>query len=246
MKNVSLFFATLAMVFCFSTNAEAKTYINGIDDNYPPFAYVGEDGKPTGFDVDSMDWIAKEMGFEVKHQPMKWDGIVMALVSNKIDMVCSGMSITPARQAQVNFSEPYYTVSKVLMVKSDSDLTEEAILQGEVKLGVQNGTNEHATLVERQKNENLKFELRLYDSSPMGVEDLLNGRIDAFALDSAPAKDAMNKGKDVKLVGTFAQDDEFGVAIHKDNAELMELVNEGYRRLKADPYWQELQTKHLN
>jgi len=245
MKRLSLFIATLAMGLCFSASVEAKTYINGIDDNYPPFGFVGEDGTPTGFDVDSMDWIAGEMGFEVTHLPMKWDGIVLALLSNKIDMICSGMSISPERAAQVNFSEPYYTVSKVLVTKEESTLTEDDILNGKVKLGVQNGTNEHAKLVEMQEEGNLKYTLRLYDSSPMAVEDLLNGRIDALAIDSAPAKAAMDKGKEIKIVGSFAKDDEFGVAIHKDNAELMEIVNEGYRRLKADPYWAELHAKYL-
>ncbi len=39
--------------------------------------------------------------------------------------------------------------------------------------------------------------------------------------------------------------DEFGVAIRKDDAETMKLVNEGYKLLMADPYWKELQAKYL-
>ena len=46
--------------------AAGKHLINGIDANYPPFAYVDETGKPAGFDVDSMNWIAKKMGFTVE------------------------------------------------------------------------------------------------------------------------------------------------------------------------------------
>ena len=111
MKRLSLMLAAFA-VLCMAVSAQAKTFINGIDANYPPFAYVGEDGKPAGFDVESMDWIAKTMGFEVKHQPMDWDGIIPALMNKKIDMVCSGMSITPERAAVVNFSDPYFTIQK--------------------------------------------------------------------------------------------------------------------------------------
>ena len=66
MKRLSLMLAAFA-VLCMAVSAQAKTFINGIYANYPPFAYVGEDGKPAGFDVESMDWIAKTMGFEVKH-----------------------------------------------------------------------------------------------------------------------------------------------------------------------------------
>lgn len=51
--------------------AAKKAYVNGIDPDYPPFAYVDEKtGQPAGFDVDSMNWIAKTMGFEVVHKPM--------------------------------------------------------------------------------------------------------------------------------------------------------------------------------
>lgn len=245
MKRLSLCLAALALVLCAAGPASAKTYINGIDANYPPFAYVGEDGKPSGFDVDSMDWIAQKMGFEVKHQPMDWDGIIPALLGKKIDMVCSGMSISPERAAAVAFSDPYFTISKVIIVGKDSPLTADQIMQGSYRLGVQRGTNEHEYLETKKTDEKLKYELRFYDSAPMAVEDLQNGRIDAIALDSAPANDAINKGKPVKIVGTFAPDDVFGVAIRKDDAELLQIVNQGYKQLMADPYWQELQAKYL-
>jgi len=63
--------------------AEEKVIINGIDANFPPFAYVDKNGNPDGFDVKSVDWIAKEMGFKVKHQPMDWDGIIPSLNAKK-------------------------------------------------------------------------------------------------------------------------------------------------------------------
>uniref|UniRef100_UPI004063921F ABC transporter substrate-binding protein n=1 Tax=Mailhella sp. TaxID=1981029 RepID=UPI004063921F len=187
MKRLSLMLAAFA-VLCMAVSAQAKSFINGIDANYPPFAYVGEDGKPAGFDVESMDWIAKTMGFEVKHQPMDWDGIVPALMNKKIDMVCSGMSITPERAAVVNFSDPYFTIQKVILVPADSKLTADAAMSGPTKLGVQRGTNEHELLETRKVEQKLKYELRYYDSSPLAVEDMLNGRIEAIAMDSAPAK----------------------------------------------------------
>ena len=195
--------------------AAGKHLINGIDANYPPFAYVDETGKPAGFDVDSMNWIAKKMGFTVEHKPMDWDGIIPALLAKKIDMVCSGMSISPERKAQAK-----------------------------IKLGVQRGTNEHEMLQKAQAEKKYNYQLRFYDSGPMAIEDLLNGRIDAIGLDAAPAEDAMRKGKPVQEVGVFGSD-EFGVAIRKDDAETMKLVNEGYKLLKADPYWKELQAKYL-
>ena len=40
-----------------------KSYINGIDANFPPFAYVDKTGQPSGFDIDAVNWIAKKNGF---------------------------------------------------------------------------------------------------------------------------------------------------------------------------------------
>ncbi|MBW2596448.1 MAG: amino acid ABC transporter substrate-binding protein, partial [Deltaproteobacteria bacterium] len=91
--------------------AKEKVYINGIDANFPPFAYVDKNGVPDGFDVKSIDWIAKEMGFKVTHQPMDWDGIIPSLRAKKIDMVASGMSITDKRSEQVNFTTPYWKIA---------------------------------------------------------------------------------------------------------------------------------------
>ena len=45
--------------------AQDKVYVNGFDAAYPPFSFVDKDGKPAGFDIDALDWIAKEMKFKV-------------------------------------------------------------------------------------------------------------------------------------------------------------------------------------
>lgn len=88
-----LFVGSAAALHPLAAPPSRRHRINGIDANYPPFAYV-DDGKPAGFDVDSMNWIAKKMGLPWS-KPMDWDGIIPALLAKKIDMVCSGMSIAP-------------------------------------------------------------------------------------------------------------------------------------------------------
>lgn len=243
--------AALVLALCFAAApagaADAgKSYVNGIDANYPPFGFVNEQGVPSGFDVDSMNWIAKKMGFTVTHQPMDWDGIIPALLAKKIDMVCSGMSVSPERLEVVAFSEPYWNIRKVFVVREGASLTPETIRTGDVRLGVQRGTNEAELLQQEQKAKGYTYKLRFYDSAPLAVEDLLNGRIDAAALDSAPVNNAIAMGRAVKPVGTFAPDDDFGVALRKNDAELQKLVNDGYKQLKADPFWKQLQDKYLS
>ncbi len=235
----------LLAVFCLSTGAAAKTIINGIDANYPPFAYVDKNGNPAGFDVDALNWIGKKMGFEVEHKPMEWSTIVQSVVAKKIDIVMSGMTITEERKKQVNFSIPYWTVQNVFVVKNDSDLTTEKILASKGRVGFQAGTSDGTWLSEANKKEGWGLDLRQYDSAPQIVTEVLNGRIIAGGMNMSPAQDAIAKGKMVKIAGTFGVREDFGVAIRYEDKELEKLINDGLKKLMADPYWEELKTKYL-
>lgn len=241
-----IFLCTLLLGLLAAVPAFANTYVNGIDANYPPFAYIDEKtGQPAGFDVDAMNWIAKTMGFTVTHRAMAWDGIVPALTNKQIDMICSGMSITEKRRKMVDFSNPYWTVSRVFLVKKDSSLTPADILSKPIKLGVQRGTSEADAIKQEQKEKGYPFELRFYESAPLAIEDLLNGRIDAALMDQLPAEDSIAKGNAIKVAGYHGAPDEFGVAIRKGDDKLRKMLEEGYAKLEADPYWKELQQKYL-
>ena len=225
--------------------AGEKVFINGIDANFPPFAYVNKNGVPDGFDVKAVDWIAKEMGFKVKHQPMDWDGIIPSLRAKKIDMIASGMSVTDKRKQQVNFTLPYWVIAQVLVSQKDSPLSVDELLSGGNKVGVQRGTTEakwiEENLIKKQKK---NFKLVHYDSAPLAVEDVVNGRIVAAAMDDAPAKDAVKK-KPVKIAGGFGmKNEDFAYAVRKEDKKLLETLNEGLKRLMASPYWEELKKKY--
>lgn len=244
---VAGFFFLFVLSFSGTAMAEQKTYINGIDPNYPPFAFVDEKGQPAGFDVEAMNWIADKLGFKVEHRPMDWGGIIPSLNAGKIDMVCSGMSISPEREAVVTFSEPYWSIRKYLLVHKESDLTKEDLLNGKKTLGVQSGTNEAEYLKQEKEKQGWNFKLTFYESPPLAIQDLVNGRIDGAAIDQAPADEAMTKGKmPVKVIGDFAKPDDFGVALRNGDKELLELVNKGYGMLKKDPYFKVLQDKYIN
>lgn len=247
MKKLILAAALVFITFASAPLAQAKTYVNGIDGNYPPFAFIDEKtGQPSGFDVDSMTWIANKMGFSLTHKPVAWDGIIPSLLAGQIDMICSGMSITDKRRQMAEFSNPYWTVARVFLVRDDSALTPADILSKNIKLGVQRGTSEADAIQQEQKEKNYPFTVVSYESAPLIVQDLLNGRIDAALMDALPAEDSISKGKAVKKVGVHGVPDEFGVALRKGDRQLRNLVDEGYKLLMADPYWKELQAKYLN
>jgi polar amino acid transport system substrate-binding protein len=227
--------------------AEEKVYINGIDANFPPFAYVDKSGVPDGFDVKALDWIAKEMKFKVKHQPMDWDGIVPSLKAKKIDIVASGMSITDERRQQVNFTIAYWKIKQVLVGKKDAKITAEKALADGNKIGVQRGTSEAKWIEENLiKKGGKKFELVQYDSSPLAIEDVINGRIIAAAMDDQPALDAAKK-KPVKILGTFGMaDEQFAYAVRKEDTEFLKKLNEGLKKLMKSPYWAELKKNYID
>jgi len=237
---------SVALVFAAAPAfSQDKVYVNGIDANFPPFAFVDKSGVPDGFDVKALDWIAKDQGFKVKHQPMDWDGIIPSLNAKKIDIIASGMSINDKRKEQVNFSIPYWKIQQVLVAKKESALTVDQILDKGNKVGVQRGTTEAKWIEENLIKKGKKnFSLVYYDSAPLAVEDVVNGRIVAAAMDDAPAKDAVKK-KPVKIVGRFGMpDEEFGYAMRKEDKDLLSKVNAGLKKLMASPTWDELKKKY--
>ena len=242
-KKLLLLCGILVLVFCGQAFGAGKL-VNGIDANFPPFAFIDKTGKPSGFDVEAMDWVAKEIGMEVTHQPIEWDGIITSLLTKKIDIIASGMSITEERAQKVNFSIPYWIIKQVMVAKKDSSLTIDDILNGKKAVGVQQGTSEAKWLKEEAAKKGWNLKLHYYSSAPLAVEDVLNGRIDAAAMDDAPAMDAVNK-KNVKIVGTFGMhEEEFGYAVRKEDTELLEKVNAALKKLMASPEWTALIEKY--
>lgn len=105
---------------------------------YPPFEF-NEGGEPTGFDIDLMNAVAEEAGYEVEFQNVRFDGIVQGLASGQYEVAISAMTITEEREQQVDFSEPYFNADQSLMVQADSDIESTDDL-GEATIGVESGT----------------------------------------------------------------------------------------------------------
>jgi polar amino acid transport system substrate-binding protein len=224
---------------------ETQTYIVGIDAEYPPYSYLDPKGEAVGFDVDSMKWIAEQQGFEVTFQPTAWDGIIPALQAKKIDLIYSGMTITEERAEKVAFSIPYWKVNQSVAIHEESDVTMDDFHAGALIVGAQRGTTGafwvEDNLIEEgvMPGENLK----LYDNFPLVVTDLQNKRIDAAIYDRPPLEDAI-AGKPLMIIGEIDTGEEYGVAIRKEDTELLAMINEGLEDLMNYPYWEELKEKY--
>jgi len=247
-KRLFIVFAlTITALFSFGLTAGVaadKVYINGFDAAYPPFSFVDKNGKPSGFDIDSINWIAKEMGFKVTHRPTDWAAIVPSLKAKKIDLIASGMSITPERQAAVNFCNPYWQVVQLLVVKKDSKLTVDEALKPGRKIGLLRGSAESKWMTKNHLKKGYKYELKFYDTTPLAIEDVTNGRADAAAVSNTALKEAVDRGLQVKGIGRYGQPDvNYGYAVRKEDNDFRNKLNEGLKRLKASAYWDELVKK---
>ena len=176
MKRSLLLLLVTGLLLVTAQAQAAGKLINGIDANFPPFAFIDKTGQPSGFDVEVMDWIARDLGMEVSHQAIEWDGIITSLLTKKIDIIASGMSINEDRLKQVNFTIPYWVIKQVFVTKKGSPLTVEDMLTGKKKLGVQQGTTEAKWLKEQAAAKGWNFELKSYASSPLAFGDVLYGR----------------------------------------------------------------------
>ncbi|KAF5089821.1 ABC transporter substrate-binding protein [Methanospirillum purgamenti] len=225
--------------------SDKPTYIVGIDGEYPPYSFIDKNGEPQGFDVESVKWIADDMGFNVKIQAMAWDGIIPALQAGKIDMVYSGMTITDERKEVVNFSTPYLKINQSVAVHDDTNLTMDDFMAGTGKVGAQRGTTGAFWVEENLVNKSVMSAdmLVTYDNFPLVATDLQNKRIDFAIYDRPPMMDAI-AGKPLHIIGEIDTGEDYGVAIRKTDPELLETINEGLAHLMASPKWTELQQKY--
>ena len=114
-------------------NAAAKTFIMGIDAEYPPFSYIDENGEYTGFDVEVCKAACDLLGWDMQVFPVNWDQKLVQLDANECDCVWSGMTILDSmKEAGYVLSAPYYDNTQVIMVKEGSDIKSSADLAGKV------------------------------------------------------------------------------------------------------------------
>jgi len=224
--------------------AAEPAYVDGIDAAFPPFSFIDEKGQPGGFDVDVIRWIADEMGFEVKIVPIDWDAIIPTLIAGNIDLIASGMTITAARQEQVAFTNPYWTIDLAVVVRQTKDAEGEPVpeltlfsaVQAGRKIGVQRGTTSQDWLEKNVIGTGIDIKLVLYENFLLALEDLLIGRIDAAVMDEPTARSGI-VDRPLTIVGTINTGEIYGYAVRKQDTELLALLNEGLRRIQASDAW---------
>ena len=211
---------------------ERGTLLVGLEGTYPPFSFQDENGKLAGFEVDFANALAQHLGVKASLKPTKWDGMLASLDSKRIDVVINQVTISDERKKKYDFSTPYTVSGIQALTKADKadSITKPADLSGK-KVGLGLGTNYEQWLRENVNN----VDIRTYDDDPTKYQDLRVGRIDAILVDRLAALDLVKKtGKTLAVAGPAFSRQEAGVALRKDNPEMLAAVDKAIADMQKD------------
>ena len=156
-------------------SASDKKWVIATDTVFKPFEYTDDDGNFVGIDVDILDAIAKDQGFEYELKSLGWDASIAACQAGQADGMIAGASITDERKdSGWLFSDGYYNATQSMTVQKDSDIKGFDDLKGKT-VGVKTGT-QGATYAESLKDE-YGFNITYYEDSPTMYQAVLGGHV---------------------------------------------------------------------
>jgi len=236
----------LSAVLC-STAAIAKTYVAGIEPSFPPWASVDR-GQFVGIAPDAVRAIAKQQGFDVKFRSLSFDSLIPALKAGKIDILVTGLTVTPERAKQIDFTVPWWTIKLDVMVPKGSKLTAQDALGNGHSVGVQTGTTNYDYLKNDIAGKGRKIQIKTYEQGTTALQDLLIGRIDAQFLDDDTARQYMadNPGK-LKIAGQVSPTPPqvYALGVKKSNTALLKQLNAGEVALYKSGAWTRIVHKYM-
>ncbi len=248
MKTFALMAATALVAATAMAQAE-EVRIGIAAEPYPPFASPDASGNWVGWEVEIIDAVCAAAELDCVLTPTAWDGIIPALVSERIDAIMASMSITADRMQTIDFSDPYYNTPTVIVGQKgiEMDATPEG-LSGKV-LGVQVSTI-HQTYA--QTYFEAATELRTYQTQDEANQDLASGRIDATQADSLAMDDFLktDAGACCEVKGTVAQDEAIlgagvGAGVRKGDDALREALNRGIAAILEDGTYEEITARYF-
>ncbi len=213
------------------SGTKEKKLVVGTNATYVPFEFKDESTQDySGYDIDLINAIAKEMHATVEWRNVSFDALIPALMSKDIDIAASGMTITKVRAEKVAFSAPYYESGLGFLVKNGIDAGPNGANLLSHPVSVQVGTT-GATLAEKLKFQSIKS----FDHSNEAILEMTIGGADAAILDLPVAQYYVSKHPDAHftVVPYVSSDKEyFGFAMNKDNKELKTDVDAAIAKLK--------------
>ena len=223
----SLLMGALVLSLSVSAMAKDKIFV-GTNAEFPPFEYL-EKGEVTGFDIELVNELGKVMDADVKVLDMSFDGLLPALQMKKVDLVIAGMTATEERKKTVAFTQPYYTASQVIIVKEgNNSIKSFDDLKGK-KVAVMLGFTGD-TIVSEIEGVNVER----FNAAYAGIMALQADKVEAVVLDSEPAKNYVKQNPGLVLAEADAEQEEYAIALRKNDKALLEKVEKALAELKAN------------
>ncbi len=263
-----------SLMLVFSACGETKTVDNDKPDGktedkpvlvmatnatFPPYEYKGDSGDFEGIDVEVATLIAEKLGMTLKIEDVEFGAIVAGVASGKYDIGMAGMTVNEERLESVNFSTTYAKGIQSVIVKADSPYTDfeefyatfnedgtPATVKEGIKIGVQQDTT--GDIYSSDVPEKYGFgedNVIRYKDGPTAVQALVSGKITAVIIDNNPAKAYVAENEGLKILDGAYADEDYAIAINKNNTELLEKVNKALEELKNEGKLDEIINKYI-
>lgn len=221
-----------------------KTYKISSDSSFAPFVFQNDQSKYTGIDMELIKAIAKDQGFTLEISNPGFDAAVSDVQNGNADGMIAGMTVTDARKATFDFSDPYYTTNSILAVQESSNISSYEDLKGKT-VGVKNGTASQ-TFLEENKSK-YGYKIKTFSDGASMYDSLNSGSVAAIMDDEPVIKYAIKQGRKFKTPIEGTPSGQIAFAVKKDsNPELIEMFNNGLANLKESGEYQKILDKYLS
>jgi len=219
------------------------TYTVGTDASYAPFESMKGD-QIEGFDIDVLNATAEAGGFQVTYKNTSWEGIFLALNNGERDLVASAVTITAERQKTFDFSAPYFEATQMIVAKQGAGFRSIQDLKGK-KIAVQISTTGDTVVSEAFGKDNAN--IKRFESMPLALLELKNGNVDAAVGDNGVVLEYVKnngQGSFETVVDTSFAKESYGFVVKKGNAELLDKINAGLKKIKENGKLAEINKKY--
>ena len=203
--------------------------------SFPPYEFY-EGDTIVGIDAEIAAAIAEKLGLTLEIEDMEFDSIITAVNGGKADIGMAGMTVTPERQEEVNFTTSYATGVQVIIVPEDSDITSVDDLMAEGAshiIGVQRNTTGDLYTTWDLEDAGLAT-IDRYSKGTEAVMALVTGKVDCVVIDNEPAKAFVAENPGLKILDTEYIEEQYAGAIAKDNTALLDAINKALQELIDD------------
>ena len=177
---------------------------------------------------------------ELEIEDMAFDSVLAAVQSGKADIAMAGITVTEDRKMTVDFTDTYTKATQMIIVTEDSEIAGPDDLEGKT-IGVQLGTTGDIYV-----DDVADATVERYNKGFEAVQALIQGKVDAVVIDGEPAKVFVEQNEGIKLLDEAFTEEEYAIAIAKDNTELLEKVNTALNELKDSGEFQKVVDKYIS